>query len=442
MGRLACPPAVMGGAEALAASLLSGPDSFTSIGASIYCETGGDATPLDPNGGAGFVPGRGDANRRGIFRCENAVWRNVARLTRVLLRCRLDAGAAATRGEPVDLPGCERLALAGYDAVAGELAARGTCPPCLDAASQAALRDRILAQTRRSSGRLYPCAPGGPAFSTLTDLGLGCLYLPTGPGVSAPDGGTKLLDVLEVSGTTLTVGGSAGTGPADCTKGSGPGRHCIVGGAACTSDAECGGWPGSCALDANCYFVQPIPVRNGVLSLCLVDVIESDETGTVDLATGVVSAMEHHASRAYYTADPNSPCPRCVDGACTSGRSAGAPCTPLGGKQTTIECLPRDEQFVAALQLREHFTTALSEGLDFGAGFCANQARPGAFGRAEARRIAVAGAPAGDLRDLGPHPITLASVFCVPPTGDAGIDQLSGLPGPGVVSSSGVVQLE
>ena len=51
-----------------------------------------------------------------------------------------------------------------------------------------------------------------------------------------------------------TLGGSAGTGPGDCTNGDGPSRHCIN--AHCNSDADCGNVanacnggvpPGSCA---------------------------------------------------------------------------------------------------------------------------------------------------------------------------------------------------
>jgi len=440
--RLGCPAAVHDGAMSYANSMASGTDSLDALNGAVYCDDRGDALAIDPGGGLpGFVPGAGNADRKRVYRCERAVWRNLTQLLTRWAECRVVTARALSAGRAVQ-QACEDAARAEYDTASNQLVAGGSCPPCLDQASQDALRDRLLAQMYRSSGFVYACSAGGPGFSKITDLGLGCLYLPIGSGVPVPDGATKILDVTAVFGSTLTLGGSDGTGPTDCTRGSGPGRHCINGGgAACATDANCGNAAGACALDANCYLVQPIPISNGALSLCLVDVLESDETGTADLDAGTAAVIEHHASRLYLTSDPVSPCPRCENGACTAGKNAGDPCMPLGSKLTTIDCLPKDEQFLAALQPHELFTTAPSELADVGSGFCSGQPKSGAFGVANALRITASGSAVGGWSDLQPHPVMLASVFCIPPSGNALVDTIGGLPAPGVVSAAGTVQL-
>jgi len=192
----------------------------------------------------------------------------------------------------------------------------------------------------------------------------------------------------------------------------------------------------------NCFFIQPIPVPNGALSLCIVDVVETEERGTIDLATGAIDITEHHASRVYLTSNAMSPCPRCVNGLCVGGKNAGGACTAVGSAGTSIDCLPADRAFITALQLHEFFTTGASEKADFGAGFCADQTAAGAFGRTDAVRVTAAGAPGPQIGDGQPHDIVLAGVFCVPPTGTPPIDALVKLPGPGVVSSAAVLDLD
>jgi hypothetical protein len=71
------------------------------------------------------------------------------------------------------------------------------------------------------------------------------------------------------------------------------------------------------------------------------------------------------------------------------------------------------------------------------------QNRPGAFAPngGSARTIRLFGSPAGDARDRLPHPATLASIFCIPPTYDPIIDNAANLPGPGAVTLPGTSQL-
>ena len=72
------------------------------------------------------------------------------------------------------------------------------------------------------------------------------------------------------------------------------------------------------------------------------------------------------------------------------------------------------------------------------------QNSPGAFapGGGTAQTIRAFGAPAGNVTDRLEHAATLASVFCIPPTYDALIDNAANLPGPGAVSLPGFSQLQ
>ena len=69
------------------------------------------------------------------------------------------------------------------------------------------------------------------------------------------------------------------------------------------------------------------------------------------------------------------------------------------------------------------------------------QKNPGAFSKAGARTITETGSPAGNLADGHPHASTLVSVFCIPPTFDATVDNAGDLPGPGAVALSGLAEL-
>jgi hypothetical protein len=73
-------------------------------------------------------------------------------------------------------------------------------------------------------------------------------------------------------------------------------------------------------------------------------------------------------------------------------------------------------------------------------GATSGQRTNGAFGQATAQCIQQSGAPAGNLKDLAPHPSKLASVFCIPTTGNVALDLSADLPGPGAFSITGNAQ--
>ena len=72
------------------------------------------------------------------------------------------------------------------------------------------------------------------------------------------------------------------------------------------------------------------------------------------------------------------------------------------------------------------------------------QINQGAFGPAGggAQTIIVVGTPSGSLLDSAPHPAKLGSIFCIPPTFNATIDNAADLPGPGAVALDGTSELE
>jgi hypothetical protein len=304
--------------------------------------------------------------------------------------------------------------------------------------------------------------PPSPPFSgeltdasgtTLADLGLGCFYLGGGratnlPPARLPDGSTSLLDVATVNGLSLGLAASDGTGPANCTRGAGPLRHCVNGAPGtdghglCTTDADCGEGVGNCRPDANCLFGAPIPVPNPtpVLSACAVNVIASDPCGVANLLDGSASVSLALSARLYLTGDQASPCPRCVGGVCSGGARAGQPCAGgAGSAGTTHECLPDPTEFVGALDVSPlSLSTGTSVMTSPDGNFCAGQRTPGAFGTGiVAREITQRGTPL--LGGPALFSTTLAGNFCVPASENALVDNLVDAPGPGSVSAPGTI---
>ena len=285
-----------------------------------------------------------------------------------------------------------------------------------------------------------------PDGSKRADLGLGCQYSgggsPTTPvaGFAVPDGGTSVTAVTAISGSTVIIGPDPGTGPADCTLGGGPGRHCVngTGAEACRTDSGCpNGTTGSCDLDANCFFGPPVPLTTSGVGICVVSAVRDDVEGSADLQTGTSTTSTALSSRLYLTGNRASPCPQCVSGTCTYGERAGLPCSGgVGSRNTTIECPPKLSGFLGRLTIAlAGLTTGTATASDPDGNFCPGQAHPGAFG-GEAGTIRETGSPAG--RDLSnPFETTIAGTFCVPSSGNPVIDGGGDLPGPGALSVRG-----
>jgi len=293
----------------------------------------------------------------------------------------------------------------------------------------------------------------------VADLGLGCMYAGNLPGVSLPDGGVSFLDVVGISAASLSLAGSAGSGPTNCTRGASATTHCINGEAgtdgqgACATDADCGGTHAACAVDANCFFGPPIPAANGGLSACVIPAILDDACGEVTV-DGNVTLRLRLAARLYATGDPDSPCPVCSGGTCSAGPRAGESCTAVGSKLTSLDCPPDPGVFLATLTVPiTSLTTGTTTLVENGGMFCAAPPTPtlggerrfcvrptptpAAFGIAGAGSITEAGTP---LLGGGSTNVTLGGLFCVPPT-QTFLDQFAQINGPGAVSASGSLDL-
>jgi hypothetical protein len=286
--------------------------------------------------------------------------------------------------------------------------------------------------------------------ANLRNLGLGCLYFGGGNGTvvppgKIPDNATSIFDVTGEE-PIVTLAASDGTSRNDCTKGAGPGRHCVNNNAmpACTTDANCGGAAGSCALEANCFFGPPLPILSpppfGSLTTCVLNVIQSDGSGTANTTDGSSTASLPLSSRVYITGNTGSPCPRCPAGSCTYGQRAGMSCSPVGSLQTTNDCHPSLGGFQAPLAVTLSplstgtVTDTAADGL-----FCPGQTNAGAFGQSSVQCIEETGTPSGPLSPNTPAPAVLASVFCIPPTNNVAVDGVADLPGPGAIGLNGTV---
>ena len=331
-----------------------------------------------------------------------------------------------------------------------------------------------------------------------------------------------------------------------CTKGrtcsNNPAQHCAV-------NADCGA--GTC-LD-NCLYGPPLPIpnaNNAPTSVCAVNVIDLDATGTAqcnggatDVSTPLRSIIYLNGDLLSATSPPDvpgiQPCPlcsaQCVGGAnatlpcqdnadcpgstcdgtpnCIAGPNNGAACTPetsdsaaLGDTQNSYPT----SQDCAGGQPGQNITTNIGGiPIDFGltsgsltlnivnqptqnrvfCGYCRDrnstgslcfegdpdpgsirgcpvpgngtandceteadcsapyeaceQRNSGGFSKAGATRIEAAGETDGQcLGDGNPHPGTLVSIFCVPPTFDPTVDGAGDLPGPGAALIVGEAQMQ
>jgi hypothetical protein len=371
-------------------------------------------------------------------------------------------------------------------------------------------------------------------------------------GIASCPGNT--LNLQGHAGSGAVAGNSNGWGGnpigTDCSLGPYVTKHCTRTNAVCTTSNDCAaGSAGLCNPDPKCIFGPPLPVPAGGVSTCVLNVFRTDASGSVpdktagdanislplssyvfltgngdsfcrngadgvagagsapifgrctsdanctDLA-GSAGACRNETSLLGATpANPFTACPVCDSfgtgvNHCISGINHGSPCTPVGSKKTTGDCLPRRNDFLSPLDVDlaplgtgTSSLVAVNTGTSraaqciaannplpccTGAGvgatcdgffFCpvgtaasctysatglsTCQRVRGAFGNQTAAHIKESGSPAGDLTDNLAHPVTISAVFCIPNTGSLLVDGGTGadLPGPGAVSIRGTFQL-
>jgi hypothetical protein len=311
----------------------------------------------------------------------------------------------------------------------------------------------------------------------------------TGPTTLGGNAGTGAKDCTNGSGpgkhcvngwcnSDAQCNGTAGS----CAAGLPPG-NCAAGTQTspitCSTDADCGGGATSCRPDANCFFGPPLPIPapppNDALTTCVQNVVETTASGTYNGATGDSNVNLPLGSRVYITGNSAEPCPLCISGTCDAtwsdvnsspGEDNGKACTTDGVVVTTsLQCRPPLSGYQANLPVNlSPLTTGSASATgrtcvaDSGCGsvvgscvggvcnnglFCAGQtvANAGAFGKAAARCMRENGSAAGDLSDHAAHQSVIASVFCIPKTGNVAVDGVAALPGPGAIALNGTAQV-
>src|SRR5262249_48732188 len=156
-----------------------------------------------------------------------------------------------------------------------------------------------------------------------------------------------------------------------------------------------------------CFFGPPLPVAAVGNESCVVNVIASDPSGTIDKSLGVATLNLPLSSRTYLTANSTDPCPRCIAGVCNAGKNVGGGCTPVGSKLTPLDCPPDDGGFIGdlAISLNPLRSTPRLESTSSNGIFCPpsppsggnGQVTAGAFGKPTAKCIREAGSDTGSL---------------------------------------------
>jgi hypothetical protein len=222
-----------------------------------------------------------------------------------------------------------------------------------------------------------------------------------------------------------------------------------------------------------CFFGPPLPIPNPaapVISTCVINTISGDPDagGTLNALTGASTQTLPLLSKVYVTGGVLGllPCPQCIALACSAGPNATQPCTTTNAQLTTHDCPPPGTPlapFVVDLTPLGTGTISASDSTgDFcGAGTGAitpnyGQTTNGAFGCpggvADGTKVARCGGAiteyieqngsAGGNLTAGPAlATTLASVFCIPSSGDITVDTIANLPGPGAVTLKGTADL-
>ncbi|HXJ34647.1 MAG TPA: hypothetical protein VMS22_11505 [Candidatus Eisenbacteria bacterium] len=244
----------------------------------------------------------------------------------------------------------------------------------------------------------------------------------------------------------LSIGGGAGTVPPGATPPGSTTRFSVLGTGATVviAGAPASMVPASTRTCSRtgCKFGSPLPIANGPLSTCVTNDFLSNASGAAQPASGSFTGNIPLGSTTAVTANAAEPCPMCVGGFCDSAAAnAGAPCTADSTTLQSHDCLPAGPSLPQFPVNLAGITTASSSATALSGLFCPGQVNAGAFGQPAATSIVANGSPATSLSSMA-HALTLASVFCIPATGNVLIDGSADLPGPGATTLPllGVVQ--
>jgi len=256
-----------------------------------------------------------------------------------------------------------------------------------------------------------------------------------------------ILNTLTCGG--LNIGGGASTVPEGPTpSGAETQFNASCSGGTCSITARTAAQTGSSnnCSDTGCAFGPFLSISNGGLSTCVRNTFASPATGSITEPGGVFSGGVPLTSTVTVTGNGPNPCPNCVASLCSAdSANSGAACTAVNGAGDSHECLPSG---VGLAPFGVNLTPiGTGTQTDTGPTFCAGQDATapglnGCFGDPtcdyiEERGSAAAGIAIGGGTVSG----TLASVFCIPATGNGLIDGAADLPGPGATSLPGTLEL-
>ena len=288
---------------------------------------------------------------------------------------------------------------------------------------------------------------------------------PSGDCGVAKSGGSGGSVVKTLSCGGLNIGHGSGTVPegptpagadtffnTDCSQGT------------CTVTARTAAQTGSnndCS-DTGCDFGPFLPIANPAtpsLSTCVHNTFDTPGNGTLDTMAGSFTGAIPLSSQTTVTGNVSSPCPKCVggtvgmagsgtcDGSWTAAGAVASPdsgnaCTPTNAAGDTYDCRPPQAPYSGVLAPFPVTLSPIGTGQSTlsGATPCPGQTTNGCFGQPTCDYIEENGSEAGTL-SAGAHAGTLASVFCIPATGNVLVDGSAGLPGPGATSLPGMLQL-
>jgi hypothetical protein len=258
---------------------------------------------------------------------------------------------------------------------------------------------------------------------------------------------------------SLNLGGGHSTVPEGPIPDGATSRFLVSGcvGPNCSLDAALGGGPGVDCTASGCPFGPPLPIENGGLSTCVANSFASDASGSVNTATGAMSANVPLSTHVWITGNSTQPCPRCsaigspstpANGTCDRGARAGLACMTTNSNGLSLDCIPggtdgSSDLGLISVDLSPLLTGTASDSDPTGV-FCPGQAvgtNEGCFGSTACRAFSQNGTAAGPLVLDQAQPIVLASAFCIPATGNLLIDGGASLPGPGAASLAGTVTL-
>jgi len=265
------------------------------------------------------------------------------------------------------------------------------------------------------------------------------------------DGGSAgaILNSLTCGG--LNIGGGGSTvpeGPTPANADTFFTATCAAGSCSITARTAAQTGSNNNCSDTGCSFGPPLSIANGGLSTCVLNSFSAPASGTITTPGGSFAGGVPLSSAVTVTGNNANPCPSCVAGACDATASnPGASCTAINGAGDAYECLPAG---VALAPFGVNLTpigSGTATDSDPAGNFCPGQdaTAPGAsgcFGDPTCDYIEARGADAAGITDGGAAVSgRLASVFCIPATGNGLIDGAADLPGPGEVTLPGTFEL-